>query len=85
MQDHIHCIICGEPYDIDPEVWGDDSPGIYVCNACNHSFDPQYISYRIDCWEKGIHRPEFNVLEWRLTWGDHDHPMNYNENLEVFL
>ena len=78
---HIHCIICSEPKDFDDLT---DFHG-YVCNTCMHTFPDDYIMYRMKCWDEGIYREAFNLLEERLALGDRNRktPIQFNENEEV--
>lgn len=48
MGEHIHCIICGESHEIDTGDWCESEiPAAWICNACAHSFDSQYLIHRI--------------------------------------
>lgn len=87
MKNHIHCIICGEPHEIDTEDWYiSEIPAAWICNACAHSFDSQYLIHRIQCYKEGVHKPEFDTLEWRLTWGSQEeHAITFKDHGEIFL
>lgn len=62
---HIHCIICSKY-----RVFEDgDYPDIYICGDCVKTFTTEYLFYRINCDRNNIHKPEFDVLEERLTFG----------------
>lgn len=63
---HIHCEICGKYKSLEEE---EDYPQIYICGDCMKSFTTEYLLYRINCAKNGIYRPEFSILEERLTFG----------------
>lgn len=79
--EHIHCLICGKPYEYDPEE--DETPIRYICNSCTHTLPGDYILYRLECAKHGLYKKEFALLEWRLTWGQ-DKPLKFSNNEEVF-
>ena len=62
---HTHCIICGQYLELQ-----DGESCDYICPACNSSFPGSYILYRINCYNKGIHKREFDILEERLDKSD---------------
>ena len=63
---HVHCLICGEPYD-----YNDRNKTIrrYICKECMNTFPTEYINFRIDCDKNGLYDDNFDILEWRLTFG----------------
>lgn len=82
MTNHIHCIICGEPHEF--EMHWEDNPHTYICNQCTHTFSAEYLAHRLYCWEHMIHKKEFDILEWRLTFGK-NRPYPLEDNQEVVL
>ena len=82
MKRHIHCLICSEPYEYEEGYW-DEPPTEYICNACAQSFPADYLLYRLNCRKNNIHTKDFDVLEWRLTWGQNS-PIDFKTNQEIF-
>lgn len=82
MKNHIHCLICSDPYEYDYDFEG-DNPTLYICNACAHSFNEEYLMYRINCAKNNIHKKSFDILEQRLTWGQ-DMPTKFADHEEIF-
>lgn len=64
MNNHTHCIICGDDFPADEDG---NLPHTYICPLCNSSFPGDYLLYRMSCWENGVHRREFDILEYRLN------------------
>lgn len=66
-ESHIHCIICSYP--MDTTNW-DEKPKEFICGRCIQTFPGDYILYRLQCYRNNINKPEFDDLEYRLTFGD---------------
>ena len=63
---HTHCLICSKYKELEEE---EDYPEIYICGDCIKTFTTEYLLYRINCAKNYIHKPEFDILEERLTFG----------------
>ena len=63
---HVHCLICSKYKELEED---DDYPEIYICGDCVKTFTTEYLLYRINCAKNYIHKPEFDILEERLTFG----------------
>lgn len=66
-EEHVHCLICSAP----KRFYSEDQkrPDVYICEDCEKTFSAEYLAHRIDCFFKGIYKREFDILEYRLTFG----------------
>lgn len=74
---HVHCEICSKPHVLE---YYEDYPQIYICGDCVKSFTTEYLLYRIQCAKNYIRRPEFDILEERLTFGSKCEPDPYDND-----